>query len=285
MSSDPHGDQAVYLIKKKLINFIPRGSVRYGTDKHGNFTAIQLVKASDLSKPVQNREPVGIQRFYDRDIKGRGDNKDFTWGSKKGGACHLLGEIDKDYAGLLPVCEGYADGVVAYYRKQVPVIVALDAGNLNAIAQEAKAQFLKSQVLVICDNDAHKYKKGVDNGGVLKGVEAATKSGGKYVIPDFSGYEPSGEPKDLWDLWQLGGDKAVDDLLDSPQDAPSNWHEFRLNYIGLKSFWKEVDRVVKFRYRLGNPQKAVKAVLEFSKAHLKKLGLSQQELVDYVCQR
>ncbi|MEN8219804.1 MAG: toprim domain-containing protein [Pseudomonadota bacterium] len=212
LSNDHQGNQAAYLTKKKLNDFIPRGSVRYGTDKHGDFTAIQLVN-------LESGKPVGIQRFYDRSIKDRKTNKDFTWGMVKSGACHILGEIDKDYAGLLTICEGYADGVVAHNRTQAPVIIGLDAGNLDAVTQAAKVKYTKADIVVICDNDAHKYDR-VDNGGVLKGVEAAGKAGCKYIIPDFSGYDQSGKPKDLWDLWQLGGDEAVDALLNSPQESP-----------------------------------------------------------------
>jgi hypothetical protein len=253
--------------------------VRYGSDKLGNYTAILLIKADSLGKPARYREPVGVQRFYDRNIKGRKTNKDFTYGFTKKGACHLLGEIDKDYAGLLPICEGYADGVLAHTKAQVPVIVGLDADNVLVVAQAAAEQFPKATVMPICDNDAHKYKQGVDNGGVLKGVEAATKFGGKYVIPDFTGYDQSGKPKDLWDLWDLAGDEAVDKLLSNPQSPPENWDEFRLNYLGLESFWKEVDRVI--RHNQNDP---LKAAFPFAQPHLERLGLDSKAIEAHVSQ-
>jgi hypothetical protein len=273
LSNDPQGEQAKYLIDKNLIDLVARDTVRYGSDKHGDFAAIQLIKATDLSKPVKNRQPVGIQRFYDRNIKGRETNKDFTWGFKKAGACHVLGQIDKDYDGLLPICEGYADGVIAHKFGQVPVIIALDKDNLDIVEQAVKEQFPKAQILTICDNDAHKYKQGVDNGGVLSGVKAAMNAGGKYVIPDFSGYDQSGKPKDLWDLWDLGGDEAVIKLLNEPQEPPENWDDFRLNYLGLESFWKEVEQVIR-----RNSQCKLEAVLEFAKPHFPRLGLDDKAI-------
>jgi hypothetical protein len=279
LSNDPQGSQAKYLIDKNLP--VERGMVRYGSDKLGNYTAILLIKADSLGKPARYREPVGIQRFYDRNIKGRNDNKDFTWGFTKKGACHVLGEIDKDYAGLLPICEGYADGVVAHYRGQVPVIVGLDAGNLDSVVQAATEQFPKATVMPICDDDRYRYKckQDADNGGVLAGVGAAVKYRCKYVIPDFTGYDRSGKPKDLWDLWDLGGDAAVDALLNSPQDPPENWDEFRLNYLGLQSFWKEVDRVIRH-----NRHDPLKAALELARPHLDRLGLDEKDVVDHVNQ-
>jgi hypothetical protein len=142
---------------------LERGTVRYGSDKDGNYTAILLIKADSLGKPARYREPVGVQRFYDRIIKGRKTNKDFTYGFTKKGACHVLGEIDKDYAGLLPVCEGYADGVLAHTKAQVPVIVALDADNVPVVAQIAKQQIPNAQILTICDDDSHKYLFYIEN--------------------------------------------------------------------------------------------------------------------------
>ncbi|MEN8217441.1 MAG: hypothetical protein ABFS56_13950, partial [Pseudomonadota bacterium] len=117
LSNDPQGNQAAYLDDKGITGFIPRGKVRYGTDKHGDFAVIQLFNTKG--------QFVGLQRFYDRKIKGRDTNKDFTWGLVKSSAYHLIGDIDKDYAGITYICEGYADGAVSYGRSTKPVFVAL----------------------------------------------------------------------------------------------------------------------------------------------------------------
>jgi len=267
ISKEPQGNQAAYLVKKKLLNFVAPGSVRYGTDKHGNFTAIQLID-------LKTGKPVGIQRFYDRNIKGRETNKDFTWGLKKAGACHLLGQIDENYAGLLAICEGYADGVVAHGIGQVSVIVALDVGNLDAIAQTVKEQIPKAQGLVICDNDAHRYKQGVDNAGVLAGVQAAINAGFDYIIPDFTGLEQSSKPKDLWDLWNLVGDEAVDKLLSNSHTPPvqDNWNKIKLNYLGAKSFLKMLE------------SKPIDDALELIRPQLDRLDLDEKAVVDHISQ-
>jgi hypothetical protein len=281
LSNDPQGSQAKYLNDKNLS--VERGTVRYGSDKLGNYTAILLIKADSLGKPERYREPVGVQRFYDRNLKDRNDNKDFTYGFTKKGACHLLGEIDKDYAGLLPVCEGFANGVVAHYRGQVPVIVGLDAGNVPVVAQIAKEQIPNAQILTICDDDSHKYrfyienckqKGGYDNVGVLNGVQAAIETSGEYVIPDFSGFDQSGKPNDLWDLWHLGGDAAVDKLLSNPQSPPSQdeWETLKLNYLGAKSFLKMLEG------------KSIDDALELARPHLDRLGLDEKNVVDHVNQ-
>ncbi|MEN8220634.1 MAG: hypothetical protein ABFS56_30645, partial [Pseudomonadota bacterium] len=273
LSNDPQGNQAAYLDDKGITGFIPRGKVRYGTDKHGDFAVIQLFNTKG--------QFVGLQRFYDRKIKGRDTNKDFTWGLVKSGAYHLIGDIDKDYAGITYICEGYADGAVSYGQSTKPVFIALDAYNLDAVAQAVKAQFPKAQGIIICDNDAHKYDQGIDNGGVLRGVMAAINAGYQYVIPDFTGYDQSSKPKDLWDLWQLGGDEAVDALLNAPQTAPSNWEDFKLKYVGLPSFWKGIDKIIKKTYRLGNPLKVIKAIKKAAKPNIERLGIDVTALLDY----
>ncbi|MEN8220540.1 MAG: hypothetical protein ABFS56_30160 [Pseudomonadota bacterium] len=266
LSSDPQGSQAVYLDAKGITGFIPHGKVRYGTDKHGDFAVIPLFNIKG--------EFVGLQRFYDRNIKGRDTNKDFTWGLVKSGACHILGDIDKDYAEIVYICEGYADGVVVYGLTKAPVFIALDAYNLDAVTQAIKLEYPKAQGVVICDNDAHKYNEGVDNLGVLNGIDAAKKAGYLFVIPDFSSYEQSGKPKDLWDLWQLGGDKAVVDLLDAPQKVPENLDEFKLDFMGLESINQASASLVKRFLRLTNMDKVIESVKTRIEPHLERLGLT-----------
>jgi hypothetical protein len=113
---------------------------------------------------------------------------------------------------------------------------------------EKKAAYIKQDIAKYggLSNDAHKYKKGVDNGGVLSGVKAAM---------------------------DVGGDEAVDKLLQSGQEPPENWDEFRLNYLGLKSFWKEVDQVIR-----RNQRAPLEAALEFAKPHLDRLGLDSKAI-------
>ncbi|MEN8173632.1 MAG: plasmid replication protein, CyRepA1 family, partial [Chloroflexota bacterium] len=273
LSLDPQDTQAAYLIAKEILGFIPRGKVRYGHDKQGNFAAIQLFD-------VSGREFKGLQRFYDRNIKGRDTNKDFTWGLVKKGACHILGDIDKDYAGIVYICEGYADGTVILALTSAPVFIALDAYNLDAVTQAVKAEYPKAQGVVVCDNDAYKYAQGVDNTGVLRGVEAASKAGYQFVIPDFSGWDNESKPKDLWNLWKLGGDEAVEALLNSPQKHSEN-ELFTWDFLGLKSLLGAMKKVAQKAIQLTNPQKAVEAVANAIVPHAGRLDINTDMLSEH----
>ncbi|MEN8220536.1 MAG: plasmid replication protein, CyRepA1 family [Pseudomonadota bacterium] len=272
LSNDPQGNQAAYLIAKGILGFIPRGKVRYGTDKHGDFAAIQLFNIKG--------EFVGLQRFYDRDIKGRDTNKDFTWGLVKSGACHILGDIDKDYDGIAYICEGYADGVVSYGHSENPTFIALDAYNLDAVAQAIKSEYPKAQGVVICDNDAYKYGDGIDNIGVLRGIEAAKKAGYRFVIPDFSSHNQFGKPKDLWDLWQLGGDQAVVDLLNAPKKTVED-EGFTWDYLGLKSLLGAMKNIAQKAIKLANPQKAIETVTNALAPHSERLDINVDKLSEH----
>ena len=229
LSKTPTQSQDKYLTDKKIQDFIKLNNcdIRYGTDKHGQFTAILLTSAT-------NGKPVGVQRFYGHKIKDGTTNKIFTWGMSKKGACYQIGLIDK-FTPYIAFCEGFADAVVLNNFWQCPVIVTLDAGNIGHVTSSYKNKYPKLEGVIVCDNDAHKYDR-MDNVGVLKGVVAAQQTGYQFVIPNFKKHKQSTKPTDIWDLWQLGGDESIQALMDTAKNAPNGqaWHKFKLNYTGLK---------------------------------------------------
>jgi phage/plasmid primase-like uncharacterized protein len=278
-SSDNNSDG--YLRKKRILELIPAGLIKYGRDFFGGYAATLLFLASTLSYIPSNRKPTGFQKFYSEKISG--NDKRHEKGTGKQGACVILGSLEKGYDGLILVFEGFADGVVAHYRKKVPCLVAMDVGNMLGIAKAVKEQFPKATVGIVGDNDAHKYKlveqdgktkDGYDNAGIIKGIEAAMAVDGVYFVPNFKGLDQSGKPKDLWDLWDLGGDEAVDKLLSNPQSPPSQdeWETLKLNYLGAKSFLKMLEG------------KSIDDALELARPHLDRLGLDEKDVVDHVNQ-
>ncbi|MFK5893621.1 MAG: hypothetical protein QM504_10405 [Pseudomonadota bacterium] len=230
LSKTPTQSQNKYLTDKKIHDFanLTNCDIRYGTDKHGQFTAILLTSA-------RTGQPVGVQKFYDHKIKYFDDtNKLFTKGMSTSGACYQIGIIDNTTKHIA-FCEGFANAAVLNIFWKCPVIVTLDAGNIGHVTSAYKAKYPKLEGIIACDNDAHKYDR-TDNGGVLKGVAAAQKNGYQFVIPNFKKYKQSTNPTDIWDLWQLGGDESIHALMDTAKNAPNGqaWHKFKLNYTGLK---------------------------------------------------
>jgi len=202
LSKTPNGTQDKYLQDKKLQDFLKLidCDIRYGTDKNGQFTAILLTSAT-------TGQHVGVQKFYGHKIKDGTTNKAFTWGMSTKGARYQIGTID-DTTKLIACCEGLADAFLLYINWDIPVVVTLDAGNMGHVTSAYKTKYPNVRGVVVLDDDKV---------GVSKGTTAAQQSGYAYVIPDFTDYDQSGKPKDIWDLWNLGGNDAIDKLKQSIQ--------------------------------------------------------------------
>lgn len=80
-------------------------------------------------------------------------SKRFTKGFTKPGCCVRLGVVNP--GALLLVCEGYATGLTLRMatRQQLPVFVALDAGNLQHVVPLLRQLHPHNRILVCADDD------------------------------------------------------------------------------------------------------------------------------------
>jgi hypothetical protein len=119
---------------------------------------------STLVMPLQ--DSTGKVWSYQK-IYGNGD-KYFLQGARVRGCYYIIGTpID-----TVIVCEGFATGATIYEETGIPVIVALNAGNLKAVCDSLPFK----NITVAADNDAN---------GV--GEKAAKDSGYSYVAPSSVG--------------------------------------------------------------------------------------------------
>jgi len=119
---------------------------------------------STLVMPLQ--DSTGKVWSYQK-IYGNGD-KYFLQGARVRGCYYIIGTpID-----TVIVCEGFATGATIYEETGIPVIVALNAGNLKAVCDSLPFK----NISVAADNDAN---------GV--GEKAAKDSGYSYVAPSSVG--------------------------------------------------------------------------------------------------
>lgn len=148
--------QHLYLIRKQIQPYLAR-----------------LYKGA-LLIPVFNesRELVNLQ-FIDA-----GGNKRFLAGGKKQGCFSVIGDSAK--AERLLICEGYATGASLHKELGLFVVVAMDAGNLEPVAQAARRLFPEAEIIVAGDND-------ISGKGQAEASKAALAVGGKYLIPDQAG--------------------------------------------------------------------------------------------------
>jgi hypothetical protein len=232
LSTVPQNDPAAYFKPKQFADLIALDQIgldiRYGSDKHGHFAAILL-------KNAENGEPAGVQRFYDRNIKGRSTNQDFTWGMSTKAASFVIGTFN-DKTKLVLFSTDLASGSVLHYLLGFTVIVTLNHNNIKHVSTAFNKNYPAIDGFVVCDNHAHQYDQ-MDNVGVLRGVSAAKVAGYQYIIPNFADYDQSSKPISIFDLWQLGGDDAIKSLLDAAKVPPrgKKWQQFNLSHIGLRN--------------------------------------------------
>lgn len=125
-----------YLVRKQVVGeacrYLPDGSIvvpllRYDAPREDALRALQRIW------------PDGRKRF--------------TAGFQKPGVCCRLGLAEVGMPMLL--CEGYATGLTLRLavRRRMPVVVALDAGNLRPVAELMRALYPASRILICADDD------------------------------------------------------------------------------------------------------------------------------------
>lgn len=120
----------------------------------------------------ESRELVNLQ-FIDAE-----GNKRFLAGGKKKGCFSVIGDSSKETK--LLICEGYATGASLYDGLSLFVMVAMDAGNLEPVAQAARRMFPDYEIIIAGDND-------ISGKGQSEARKAALAINGKYLIPQAPG--------------------------------------------------------------------------------------------------
>lgn len=138
----------------------------------------------------------GLQPWSLQFIRPDGSKRMMKKGAKQG----LFIPVALTLSDTTLVCEGWATGVtLSQIEPKARVIAAVDAGNLEPVAQGARQRW--GGDLVICGDDDR--AAGV-NVGRIKALEAAINTGAKVVFPDFAPDAPL-ELSDFNDLAQWAG--------------------------------------------------------------------------------
>jgi phage/plasmid primase-like uncharacterized protein len=129
-----------------------------------------------------------------------GAPKLFQKGGRKAGHMHVIGELSAETPIL--VAEGYATAASLHEATGLPVVVAFDAGNLDAVVGAIKQRFATHAIYIMGDNDQHAQT----NVGVEKALAAAQKHNVGVAFPEF---EAPDKLSDFNDLHVLAGLAAV----------------------------------------------------------------------------
>lgn len=136
-------------------------------------------------------------------INTEGDKR-YLPGGQKAGAFHRI-----DGGELVAVVEGYASGLSVQAATGATVYCAMDAGNLQAVAEIAHRQHPEVRILLCGDND-----EGTEgNPGKTKAEQAAAAVGGLVALPPVAG--------DWNDYHQAHGLTKTQEAIMSASTAPA----------------------------------------------------------------
>lgn len=161
-------------------------------------------------------------------ITKKGGKYLFTGGRKQSSYFPIC--TSKEDLSVFTVCEGFATGASVREATKLPVIVALDSGNLKPVLEALKAKYPASKFIICADNDAFTMKPDKVtpwNPGIESAHKAAQAIGGAYVVhPDFSSldqqaYEET-KPTDFNDLHAVAGlDEVRAQIMDVVNKIPA----------------------------------------------------------------
>lgn len=169
--AQPASREHAYLTKK--------GIAPYGARQSGPRLVLAIVGWDGKISSLQFIAPDGEKRML-------------TGGRKRGRFIPVHG---KRGAGRLLIAEGFATAAtLAEAEPAALVLAALDAGNLEPVAVEARKRYPAAEIVIAADCDAV---------GISKARAAAIACGGLVAVPDFP---PGAEGSDFNDLarWQRG---------------------------------------------------------------------------------
>lgn len=130
-----------------------------------------------------------------------GSKRYLAGGAKAGHFCLIGGPLDGTLTIL--ICEGWATGASVHEASGLPVIAAMDAGNLGKVAATLRQRFPDAAITIVADNDEKPDRQ--DNPGVAAASKAARAIGARLAVPPL--------PGDANDLAAARGLEAITRLI------------------------------------------------------------------------
>ncbi len=173
-----------------------------------------------LIVPVLNQTgKIQSLQFILPEKAAEGTDKFFLRGGKTSGGFFSIPAKNGTKDGPLLIAEGYATGASLHLATGYAVLIAFNAGNLEAVARTARARYPDREILLCADNDCETVKP--DGTPWNPGKEAASRAaqavGGKLAVCPAH----EGKAKDFNDLHRLRSLEAVRAVVEAArkQDA------------------------------------------------------------------
>ncbi|MCQ4162163.1 toprim domain-containing protein [Roseomonas sp. GC11] len=177
-----------YLQRKGVL---PHGIRMEGLD----VLIVPLVDIEGTLHTIQRIDADGTKRFL-------------TGGAKAGHFAPIGGPLAG--AATILLCEGWATGATAHEATGLPVVAAMDAGNLRAVALQLRARYPAATLILLADNDAKPNR--ISNPGVAAATAVARAVEGWLALPP--------EPGDFNDLALSQGLDAVRAVIAAAAPLP-----------------------------------------------------------------
>lgn len=177
-----------------------------------------------------------IQRIYED-----GTKRFLTGGAKAGHFTPIGGPLAG--AATILLCEGWATGATAHEATGLPVVAAMDAGNLKRVAPALRERFPDTLFVILADNDTKPDR--VDNPGVAAAIAAARATAALVAIPP--------EPGDFNDLATAHGLGAVRQAIAAAEPPPQPLPSYALAAMELVAARAALDdRIADFMAEVAN---------------------------------
>ena len=137
-------------------------------------------------------------------ISSSGEKRYLFGGEKQGNFYRIEGQ------NKIAICEGFATGASVHMATGWTTVIAFDAGNLLAVAENWRKANPCADIIICGDDDVWTINP-VKNPGRTKAEEAAKAISAKTLFPTFSNLE--NKPKDWNDLHQREGLEALKSQL------------------------------------------------------------------------
>lgn len=168
-----------------------------GVEAHG----LKLDTRGNLFMPLQNIDG----HIWSAQHIGINGYKQVEPGSKKEGHFFIIGASSIEDVKTAVICEGYATGASIHEAIKAPVIVAVDAGNIENVAKAINEKYPDKAIVIAADDDIQKEQAGKDNVGRLKAEAAAEAVKGVFIAPRFTPDEVAKGSTDFNDLAKSRG--------------------------------------------------------------------------------
>jgi len=216
-----------YFKKFEKVDFFNTSQNKYLQKKLINQQIIEGIKFTKDNKIVlplyNNKGEIQTLQFIDQNGK-----KSFLKGGKKQGNYFIVSENKISQSSTIYLAEGFATAVSINMATNSPVVVAFDAGNIEAVLKNIKEKFSDKNFVITADNDLYSEK----NIGLQKAQQAGLKFGAKVISPNFhnlissnSDINHHSKPTDFNDLHQLAGLDAVKNQIHNSSQIIAKHHQ------------------------------------------------------------